>query len=377
MNTSTAGRIPDAAGSTSHTPAAAPTAAARHRIPLGTWCGMLGLGVTELVVGGALVALILATSAVRPASLSGGNLQNIAIAAIPLVILAIGQLMVIATAGIDLSVGSTFSLVGMVTAAFLSRGQGLVPSVAAGMATGVLIGLFNGFCVAYLRLAPFVVTLVTLSVGASLAFVVTGGNSVPVSNPELANIYYGRILGMPNYYVLPITVVVVAQLVLSFLVFGRWIYAVGSNPRAAELVGIPTRRVLMASYVTSGFCAALASVLMLSYLSNAEVTSGNGLELQAIAAVVIGGASLFGGRGSAVGALLGALIITAIQNTVNLLGINTFWQGTVTGAVILLAVLADRITTALRGIRQRRAAAGPSTTGQTPPDSSTTFPQHA
>jgi ribose transport system permease protein len=169
----------------------------------------------------------------------------------------------------------------------------------------------------------------------------------------------------------------VAQLVLSFLVFGRWIYAVGSNPRAAELVGIPTRRVLMASYVTSGFCAALASVLMLSYLSNAEVTSGNGLELQAIAAVVIGGASLFGGRGSAVGALLGALIITAIQNTVNLLGINTFWQGTVTGAVILLAVLADRITTALRGLRQRRAAAGPSTTGQTPPDSSTNVPQHA
>jgi ribose transport system permease protein len=110
---------------------------------------------------------------------------------------------------------------------------------------------------------------------------------------------------------------------------------------------------------------------MLSYLSNAEVTSGNGLELQAIAAVVIGGASLFGGRGSAIGALLGALIITAIQNTVNLLGINTFWQGTVTGVVILLAVLADRITTAIRGLRQRRAAGGSARPGPASPTSST------
>lgn len=360
MNTSTVGRVQGK-------PAAPPSAPPRgtpRRARIGTWSGLIGLGATELVVAGALVVLILATSLVRPASLSGGNLANIAEAAIPLVILAIGQLMVIATAGIDLSVGSTFSLVGMVTAAMLSHGHGVGLAVAAGMGTGLVIGLFNGFCVAYLRLAPFVVTLVTLSVGASLAFIVTGGNSVPVNNQHLADIYYGHLLGIPNYFLIPIAVVVLAQLVLSFLVFGRWIYAVGSNDRASELVGIPKRRVLVSVYVVSGVCAALASVLMLSYLSNAEVTSGNGLELQAIAAVVIGGASLFGGRGSAIGALLGALIITAIQNTVNLLGINTFWQGTVTGAVILIAVLADRITTTVRSMRERRAGTKPAPLSQ-------------
>ena len=280
--------------------------------------------------------------------------------------------MVIATAGIDLSVGSVFSLVAMVSATFLSHGHGLAVAVVAGLLTGLAFGLFNGFCVAVLKLAPFVVTLVSLSVGASLAFVVTGGNSVPVANPELANIYYGRVLGIPNHFFIPVVLVLLAQGLLSFMVFGRWIFAVGSNAKAAELVGIPTQRVTMAAYLTSGFCAALASILSLSYLANAEVTSGNGLELQAIAAVVIGGASLFGGRGSAIGALLGALIITAIQNTVNLLGINTFWQGTVTGAVILIAVLADRITSTVRTCdsgepsHTKRAIADPPTWTRSP-----------
>lgn len=362
MNTSTTDSGQDLSA-TSLPTTAQPTA--RRRAWLSTWPGLVGLGGTELVVAGALIALILMTSIYRPAALSAGNLENIVIAAIPLIILAVGQLMVIATAGIDLSVGSTFSLVGMVTATVIGHGHGVAISVVAGLATGATIGLFNGVCVAYLRLAPFVVTLVTLSVGASLAFIVTGGNSVPIQNQHLADVYYGHVLGIPNYYLIPVVVVVVAQGVLSFLVFGRWIYAVGSNDKAAKLVGVPTRRVLTSAYLISGLCAALASVLMLAYLSNAEVTSGNGLELAAIAAVVIGGASLFGGRGSAIGALLGALIITAIQNTVNLLGINTFWQGTVTGAVILIAVLADRLTTAVRGFRERHTAAGAQTPKQT------------
>jgi ribose transport system permease protein len=333
------------------------TARRSAKVPATARLALIGLGGTEIIVGAALVVLILATSIVRPESLSWGNIQNILIAAIPLIILAVGQLMVIATAGIDLSVGSVFSLVAMVSATFLSHGHGLALAVVAGLLTGLAFGLFNGFCVAVLKLAPFVVTLVSLSVGASLAFVVTGGNSVPIANPDLANIYYGRILGIPNHFFIPVVLVLLAQGLLSFMVFGRWIFAVGSNAKAAELVGIPNQRVTMAAYLTSGFCAALASILSLSYLANAEVTSGNGLELQAIAAVVIGGASLFGGRGSAIGALLGALIITAIQNTVNLLGINTFWQGTVTGAVILVAVLADRITSTFRSVRQRRAIA--------------------
>lgn len=329
--------------------------AGSRRARLSDLLSTFGAGTTERIVLAALVALILLTGVVRPAALGMGNLQNILIAAVPLIILSIGQLLVVATAGIDLSVGSVFSLVGMVTAAFLSHGHNAAVAIGLGMLTGLVIGLFNGFCVAVLKLAPFVVTLVTLSVGASLAFIVTGGNSVALNSHGLDNVYYGRTLGIQNSYFVPLVLVVVVQLVLAFMVAGRWVYAVGSNEKAARLVGIPVRRVVLSVYVVSGLCAALASILQLSNLSNAEVTSGSGMELQAIAAVVIGGASLFGGRGSAVGALVGALIITTIQNTVNLLGINTFWQGTVTGFVILVAVLADRITGVIRSRREQHA----------------------
>jgi ribose transport system permease protein len=314
------------------------------RISLKMWRNTLGLGTTELVVGAALVVLMLATGTLRPEALSAGNLTNVLQAALPLIILAMGQLVVVATGGIDLSVGSVFSLSGMVAGFAFANGYGPVAAAVAGLATGVLVGLLNGFLIAVVRLAPFVVTLITLSAAASLAFIVTNGNSVPISDESFSELYYGHTLGVPNSYLCAFALVIALQLFLSFLVPGRWVYAVGSNERASGLIGVPVKAVTIGAYTFSGACAAFASVLSLSYLSNAEVTSGSGLELQAIAAVVIGGASLLGGRGSAIGALLGALIITAIQNVVNLLGINTFWEGTVTGAVILIAVLADRAT---------------------------------
>lgn len=330
--------------------------------PAAAWRHAIGVGSTEVVVAVALVCLVLITGLFRPAALSGGNLENIVVAAIPLIILAMGQLVVVATAGIDLSVGSVFSLVGMTTGLILSDGHGTTVAILVGLGTGLAVGAFNGVLVAVVRLAPFVVTLISLSAAASLAFIVTGGNSIPLSSKGFTEVYYGSMLGIPHYFLFTAALVVALHLFLTLLVPGRWIYAIGSNVRAAGLVGIPVRATTISVYVFSGLCAAFASILSLSYLSNAEVTSGNGQELQAIAAVVIGGASLFGGRGTAAGALLGALMITAIQNAVNLLGINTFWQGTVTGAVILVAVLADRITTAAGGRFRRRKP----TEGDTP-----------
>lgn len=334
---------------TQSTSVTAPAAASRRPRPATMWRRTLGLGTTELVVAAALVTLMLATGAMRPEALSSGNLTNVLQAALPLIILAMGQLAVVATAGIDLSVGSVFSLAGMVTGLTLQNGQGAGTAVIAGLATGLAVGLFNGVLIAVVKLAPFVVTLISLSVAASLAFIVTGGNSIPLTSEGFSELYYGSTVGIPNNYLFVFALVIILQLFLSFLVAGRWIYAVGSNQRAAALVGIPVKATTIGVYAFSGLCAAFASILSLAYLSNAEVTSGSGLELQAIAAVVIGGASLFGGRGTAIGALLGALIITAIQNVVNLLGINTFWQGTVTGAVILIAVLADRLTSSTGG----------------------------
>lgn len=298
----------------------------------------------ELVIAVACVLVELLLSIVQPAAISGGNITNIAQTTAPLVIIALGQLLVVITAGIDLSVGSVFSLTGIIAAALLNHHAPTGVAVLGALAIGAGFGLVNGVCVAVLGLAPFIVTLVGYSVAASLAFVITSGNSQPVSSTSFVGIDTGHYLGIPNYLLYVIALVVLLQLVLSGTTQGRWLYAVGSNERAARLIGVPVRSIKLAAYTASGLLAAFAAVLSVSYLSNAESTAGNGLELQAIAAVVIGGASLFGGVGSALSALTGAVLVTVIQNAVNLLGVNSFYQGTITGLVILLAVLAERVT---------------------------------
>ena len=154
--------------------------------------------------------------------------------------------------------------------------------------------------------------------------------------------------GVPNYVLYCVVLLVAIEFILRKVVAGRWIYAIGSSSGAARLLGVPVRAIRFSVYVVSGLLASFASILSVSYISNAEGTAGAAMMLQAIAAVVIGGASLFGGTGSAVGALLGALMITVIQNGVNLIGINSFWQGSVTGLVILIAVLVDRVSKARR-----------------------------
>ena len=298
----------------------------------------------ELVIAFACILVELLLSTVQSAAISSGNIANIAQSAAPLVIIALGQLLVIVTAGIDLSVGSVFSLTGIVAAALVNHHVPTGVAVLGALAVGALCGLVNGVCVAVLGLAPFIVTLVTYSVAASLAFVVTSGNSQPVGSTSFGSINSGHYLGVPNYLLYVIVLVVLLQLVLSGTTQGRWLYAVGSNERAARLIGVPVRGIKLVAYTASGLLAAFAAVLSVSYLANAEATAGNGLELQAIAAVVIGGASLFGGVGSAASALTGAVLVTVIQNAVNLLGVNSFYQGTITGLVILLAVLAERVT---------------------------------
>ena len=171
---------------------------------------------------------------------------------------------------------------------------------------------------------------------ASLAFIVTEGHSLPISDPNYCLLNGGTLVpGIPNFVLYCLVLLVVLEFVLKRVVAGRWIYAVGSSSRAARLLGVPVHTVRFSVYVVSGLLAAFASVLSVSYISNAEGTAGSAMMLQAIAAVVIGGASLFGGTGSAFGAMLGALMITVIQNGVNLIGINSFWQGSVTGFVIL------------------------------------------
>jgi ribose transport system permease protein len=306
--------------------------------------GLLSFYRTEAAIAVAIVLLEVAVGLLVPSALSWGNVANIAQAAAPLVIMAFGVLLVVITGGIDLSVGSVFSLTGMVTGLAMENGRGAVASTAAGLCVGLAVGAVNGFLVTAAGLAPFVVTLITYAVAGSLAFIVTGGHSLPISDPDYYLLNGGALIpGVPNYVLYCAVLLVAIEFVLKRVVAGRWIYAVGSSSGAARLLGVPVHTIRFSVYVVSGLLASFASVLSVSYISNAEGTAGAAMMLQAIAAVVIGGASLFGGTGSAFGALLGALMITVIQNGVNLIGINSFWQGSVTGLVILVAVLVDRI----------------------------------
>jgi ribose transport system permease protein len=298
---------------------------------------------TELTIAGAVIIIEVAVGFFVPQALTSGNLFDISQAAAPLVIMAFGEMLVVITGGIDLSVGSTFSLTGMIIGLAMTHSYGTVASTLFGLATGAVIGAINGLLVTLLGLAPFVVTLITYAIAASLAFTVTDGHSVVVDDPNYVLLNSGHLVPwIPNFILYCIALLVVLEFFLRKVVAGRWLYAVGSSNNAAWLLGIPVKQIRLIAYVASGIFAAFSSVLSISYISNAEATAGSSMMLQAIAAVVIGGGSLSGGTGSALGALIGALMIIVIQNGVNLIGINSFWQGSVTGLVILIAVLIER-----------------------------------
>jgi ribose transport system permease protein len=304
---------------------------------------------TEIAIAIAIVVIELAVGMIVPAALSAGNIANVSQAAAPLIIMAFGVLLVIITGGIDLSVGSVFSLTGMVTGLAMSHGLGAISSSLAGLAVGLVIGSINGALVTFVGLAPFVVTLSTYAIAGSLSFIVTDGHSLTISDPDYYLLNSGTLIpGIVNYVLWCGLLLIVIEFCLRKVVAGRWLYAIGSSSSSARVIGIPVNRVRLSAYVLSGLLASFAGIVSVSYISNAEATAGSSLMLQAIAAVVIGGASLFGGTGSAIGALLGSLMITIIQNGANLIGVNSFWQGTVTGVVILIAVLVDRITKARR-----------------------------
>lgn len=323
----------------------------------------------ELVIAIAIILIEIILSTARPAAISGGNLRNVALAATPLIMLSFGELMVMITGGIDLSIGSIFSLSGIAAAVTLPV-YGPAAAVAVGLAVGIATGLFNGILVGILDLAPFIVTLITLSVDASLAFVIANGSSRPVYSSTFQAIEQAHVGPIPLYIIYVIVILFAIELMFLRTTYGRWLYSVGSNERAARLLGVPVPAAKIAAYTSAGLLASFAAILSISYIQDAEVTAGQGLELDAIAAVVIGGASLFGGVGSALSAFVGAILVTVIENAVNLLGINSFYDGTVTGAVILLAILLERFTRRSRGrvlpgvtrwFRRSTPAARPST----------------
>jgi ribose transport system permease protein len=294
---------------------------------------------------GGLIVLLVLFGAMTMASdefLTGDNLANLARQVAIFGIIAVGQLLVILTAGIDLSVGSVLGLTGCVTAQLLVEGMPVPLAIVVGLLVGVVLGLFNGSLVAYGKLPPFIVTLGMLGIARGLVLVLTDASTVQPLPDSFGNIANGDFIGLPNLLWMFIVVVVVTAFVLRRTVFGRYIYAVGSNPESARLSGVPVTAVLVSVYSIAGLLAAVGGILFASRLNAGIPTAGTGYELNAIAACVIGGASLFGAKGGAFGAAAGALIVATLNNGGNLLAVNAFYLQIIIGALILIAVAFDQ-----------------------------------
>ncbi|MDQ7777609.1 ABC transporter permease [Paracoccus aminovorans] len=275
-------------------------------------------------------------------------------------ILSIGMLLVILNGGIDLSVGSILALCGVVAGAMMQgveldwAGVILYPPVWAvvilTIAVGAGVGALNGVLISIFKVPPFVATLGVMYVARGVALLMTNGltynnlrGSAELGNTGFNWLGFNRIAGIPISVIVLATVAVLAGLMLSRSAFGRWLYASGGNERAAELSGVPTRRVKITVYTISGALAAIAGLVLSSQLTSAGPTAGTTYELTAIAAVVIGGAALTGGRGTVRGTMLGAFVIGFLSAGLVIIGVSSYWQTVFTGAVIVLAVLMNSI----------------------------------
>ncbi len=297
----------------------------------------------RLGVATALIALTIVMSVVAPDFLSADNFLDVARQISVTAILGAGATFVILTAGIDLSVGSVVGLTAMVSIWLASHGVTAPVCIAAALAVGAIAGTVNGVLVARAKLAAFIVTLAALTYLRGLVYVGTDGKTLFSTTLSFAGIGQGSIGGIPVPVVITVAVFAGGWLLLNRTVFGRHLLAVGGNAEAARLAGIPVAGVLVAVYVLSGVCAGVAGVISAARLQSAVPDLGTGYELNAIAAVVLGGTSLMGGRGSLFGTLVGATIIGVLANGLTLMNVQSFYQLIIQGGVILVAVGLDRL----------------------------------
>ena len=262
-------------------------------------------------------------------------------------IIALGMTIVIITGGIDLSVGSVLCLCSMVLAVVMHAGYSIEIGIAASLGTALLIGAINGVLIAYLGMPPFVVTLGMLSIARSLAMVASNNTVVFQFGPDhdklLALGGGAFFLGIANPVIYMVLLALLTGFVLRWTRFGRHVFAIGGNEHAAVLTGVPVRRTKVLVYVISSMAAGIAGIIETGWLGAVTTNLGSGMELQVIAAAVIGGANLAGGSGTAAGAIVGSALIEVIRNSLGLLGINAFWQGAFVGTFIVIAVAFDRI----------------------------------
>ncbi|MEQ1768565.1 MAG: ABC transporter permease [Devosia sp.] len=305
----------------------------------------LSLALRLLSIGPVLIlaVLIAILALLAPNFMSPRNIGNILAQTAVISIVAIGQHLVILTRGIDLSVGSNLALATVVGALVYRVNDSAALVMLAMLASGATVGAFNGLVYVFGRLPhPFIITLATLSIAKGLAFELAAEHRAMQGMPHAIDVIGGDALfGIPNSFFVVFGVAMLVLMMAKTMVWGRWIYAVGGKPEAAERMGIPVKWVLVSTYIISGACAGVGAIILAGRTDAGSPLYGNLLELDTIAAVIIGGASFLGGRGHIGHALVGAVMIGVIRNALNLLNIDVYFQLIAIGSVIVLAVEAD------------------------------------
>ncbi len=291
------------------------------------------------------IAIAFCLSLLSPYFLTHSNIFNMLDQSVVIGIIAVGMTFVILTGGIDLSVGSVAGLTGIILGLSLQQ-MPIVPAIAIAVVSGGLIGLLSGLLINVFGLAAFVVTLGVMAIARSLAYILSGQTSISNIPEGLQNIVYTSVFGIPSNVLFLVVLYALAWAYLTYTKGGRTIYAVGSNKEAARAAGLNTLFYAVLPYVLSGALSAVAITFSISQLLSADPLMGNTMELDAIAAVVIGGASLYGGRGSMIGTLIGVFIMVMIRNGLNLMGVSPFWQGSAIGTIIIVALLVERLVSA-------------------------------
>jgi Ribose/xylose/arabinose/galactoside ABC-type transport systems, permease components len=288
----------------------------------------------------AVLALIVYFSFTSDVFFTTQNWQNIGLQAAALACVAFGQAYVVLTAGIDLSVGSTVALVSIVAA--MAMGHGLLLGITIALLVGALVGLVNGLVITRLRVAPFIATLAMLSIAAGLALNISGGTPIVGLPRFFTSLAYSKVVGIPVPVILAVLVFAVAYFLLRATRLGRNIYATGGNAEAARLSGISTRRTILSAYVICSVLAAFGGLILTSRVASGQPSLGGDLALQSVAAVVLGGVSLFGGRGGLIGVAFGVAFVTVLTNGLNLMNVSSYTQLMVVGAAMIVAIALDQ-----------------------------------
>ena len=293
-----------------------------------------------------LIVLIVAVSIASPDFLDIGNLLNVLRQTSINAVIAMGMTFVILTAGIDLSVGAILALCGAFAASLIASGSGLLIAMPIVLLAGLALGAVSGLIITYGAVQPFIATLVTMTVLRGAVLVFSNGTPIDASSGAASNAFgnlgAGYVFGIPIPVIAAAIVFALCWVALTQTPFGRYVYAIGGNENVTRLSGVNVTLIKIVVYAVSGLLSALAGIILTARLESAQPTAGVGYELDAIAAVVVGGTSLAGGIGSMTGTLIGALIIGILNNALNLMDVSAYYQMIAKGAVILLAVLVDR-----------------------------------